>query len=285
MASQSAAKQTDIERIFECICSSSPLDRSAAAADLTDLLEESHSTEHHRRVGELIASEEMHEQAGGLSAIAALLLIDGEDLGPRLSTYGSPLRTALLRLASRTTDAAALNQAPAAAACDYYGELVRRCRDPDVLESEARSALDALADNEDVGSSRAAERGITPEARLLVAVLTLRQLTVHAPPAIYLHVATAVEVLWKPLVHGAARVRFAATDALYALLVLVAPRASRYLQQWHRQLLAGACVAFERDSNNMNAVHGGMLALSCLVRVASSEFVLREVRAATCAAP
>ena len=159
-----------------------------------------------------------------------------------------------------------------------------RCRDPDVLESEARSALDALADNEDVGSSRAAERGITPEARLLVAVLTLRQLTVHAPPAIYLHVATAVEVLWKPLVHGAARVRFAATDALYALLVLVAPRASRYLQQWHRQL-PGACVAFERDHNNMNAVHGGMLALSCLVRVASSEFVLREVRAATCAAP
>jgi hypothetical protein len=268
--------RSDLERIFEGICSSAPLDRSAAAAELTDLLEEQHSTEHHRRVGELIASAEVREQTGGLSAIAALLLIDGEDLGPRLSTYGGPLRTALLRLVGRPVNAAVLNQASG-----FYGELVRRCRDPDVLEAEVKSVFDVLADFDDTGTgyggARGAGREAKPEARLLVAVLTLRQLTVHAPAAVYPHVATALEVLWTPLVSAAVRVRFAATDALYALLVLVAPRASRHLQQWHRQLLTGASIAFERDSNNANAVHGGMLALSCLLRVASSDFVLREV--------
>ena len=272
--------RSDLERIFEGICSSAPLDRSAAAAELTDLLEEQHSTEHHRRVGELIASAEVREQTGGLSAIAALLLIDGEDLGPRLSTYGGPLRTALLRLVGRPVNAAVLNQASG-----FYGELVRRCRDPDVLEAEVKSVFDVLADFDDTGTgyggARGAGREAKPEARLLVAVLTLRQLTVHAPAAVYPHVATALEVLWTPLVSAAVRVRFAATDALYALLVLVAPRASRHLQQWHRQLLTGASIAFERDSNNANAVHGGMLALSCLLRVASSDFVLREVSLAS----
>lgn len=264
----------DATRIFAQLCSASPLDRSVAAAELTDLLEEKHSTEHHRRVGELIASVELSARTGGLAAIGTLLLIDGEDLGPRLSTYGAPLRTALLRLVGGRPDAL-LHQA-----CEFYGELVRRCRDPDVLEAEVKSALDALADDadtvRDLVGSRSSEKDVTPEARLLVAVLTLRQLTVHAPTAVYPHVATALEVLWKPLIINNAQVRFAATDALYALLVLVAPRASRYLQQWHRQLLAGASVAIDRDANNLASVHGGMLALSCLVRVASSDFVLRE---------
>ena len=71
-------------------------------------------------------------------------------------------------------------------------------------------------------------------------------------------------------------VRLAATDALYALLVSVAPRATRYVLQWHKQLLTGASNAFGRDANNHAAVHGGLLALSCLLRVASSDFVLRE---------
>lgn len=260
-------------RIFTQLCSTSALDRSAAAAELTDLLEEKHSTEHHRRVGELIASPDLRARTGGLAAIGTLLLIDGEDLGPRLSTYGAPLRTALLRLYGQSN--MVVNRA-----CEYYGELVRRCRDPDVLEVEAKSALDALADDaelvRDLVGSRSSERDVPPEARLLVAVLTLRQLTVHAPTAVYPHAATALEVLWKPLIVNNAQVRFAATDALYALLIIVAPRASRYLQQWHRQLLAGAAATIDRDSNNMTSVHGGMLALSCLLRVASSDFVLRE---------
>ena len=124
------------EYLFANLVSTSATTSGAAAAALADLLEEQHSTEHHRRVGELIASAKPHEQAGGLAAIRALLLIDGEDLGPRLSTYAAPLRTALLRAAG---DPDALN-----AACEYYGELVRRGRDPDVLEAEVRCALDAL---------------------------------------------------------------------------------------------------------------------------------------------
>ena len=180
-------------RIFSALISASPKDRAAAAAELADLLEEKHSTEHHRRVGELIASAEPRERAGGLAAIGALLLIDGEDLGPRLSTYAAPLRTALLRSVGHNAEALAL-------ACDYYGELVRRGRDRDKLEAEVRTALDALGDEADADgasrggalasfggggagfSSSAAEHPL--EARLLVAVLTLRQLTVHAPAAI-----------------------------------------------------------------------------------------------------
>ena len=190
----------------------------------------------------------------GPAAVRALLLIDGEDLGPRLSTYAAPLRTALLRAAG---DPDALN-----AACEYYGELVRRGRDPDVLEAEVRCALDALADETESNverGSRGHERGREHplEARLLVAVLTLRQLTMHAPAAIYPHVAAALE-LWRPLTFPAASVRLAATDALYALLVSVAPRATRYVQQWHKQLLTGASNAFGRDANNHAAVHGGL---------------------------
>jgi hypothetical protein len=206
------------EKIFSALVSTSPLDRAAAAAELADLLEEKHSTEHHRRVGELIASADPRERAGGLAAIGALLLIDGEDLGPRLSTYAEPLRTALLRSVGHNAEALGV-------ACDAYGELVRRGRDRDKLESEVRYALDALTDDADAAS--AAERDSREahplEARLLVAVVTLRQLTVHAPGAIYPHVAAALE-LWRPLTFPAAQVRFAATDALYALLVLVAPR-------------------------------------------------------------
>ena len=266
--------QRSADHIFEQLCSASRLDRSAAAAELTDLLEEKHSTEHHRRVGKLIASPEQNERTGGLAAIGALLLIDGEDLGPRLSTYAAPLRTALLRLVDASSADALLRQL-----CDYYGKLVHRCRDPDVLEAEVRSALDALADEaesvREMVGSRSAE---VTEARLLVAVLTLRQLTVHAPTSVFPHVATALEALWKALVYPTVRVRFAGTDALYALLVLVAPRANRFLQQWHRQLLAGASVAFDRDVGNISSLHGGMLALSCLLRVALPDYVLREVR-------
>ena len=104
LSSQSTAmsdpEDTSAERIFASICSPSALDRHAAATALSDLMEEKHSTEHHRRVGELISSAEANERAGGLAAIASLMLIDGDDLGPRLSTYGPPLRTALLRSAS-----------------------------------------------------------------------------------------------------------------------------------------------------------------------------------------
>ena len=117
----------------------------------TDLLEEEHSTEHHRRVGELIASGAAQERAGGLAAIGALLLIDGEDLGPRLSTYAAPLRTALLRSVRLNAEGPRKNEgeAHAQAAADYYAELVRRGRDPDVLELEVRCALDALSDDAD----------------------------------------------------------------------------------------------------------------------------------------
>ena len=237
-------------RIFAALASASPLDRAAAAAELADLLEEKHSTQHHRRVGEMIASASPEERAGGLAAIGALLLIDGEDLGPRLSTYASPLRTALLRSVGD-------NEEALGAACEYYGELVRRGRDPDVLEREARLALDALAaladDHGDTSADASARVGVPAipagisrgllgggglggggnsagsieretersenfplEGRLLVAVLTLRQLSVHAPAAIYPHVAAALE-LWRPLTFHSARVRLAATDALYAL--------------------------------------------------------------------
>ena len=68
---------------------------------------------------------------GGLTAIGVLMLIDGEDLGPRLSTYAAPLRTALLRTVGSNVDAASQ-------ACEYYGQLVRRGRDPEVLETEIK---------------------------------------------------------------------------------------------------------------------------------------------------
>ena len=51
--------------------------------------------------------------------------VDGEDLGPRLSTYATPLRTALVRSIRRDVQASTR-------AADFYGALVRRCRDPDV---------------------------------------------------------------------------------------------------------------------------------------------------------
>lgn len=262
MAATMGAATESGSRIFSALVSSSPLDRAAAAAELADLLEEKHSTEHHRRVGELIASAEPLERAGGLAAIGALLQIDGEDLGPRLSTYAAPLRTALLRSVGTNAEVLGL-------ACDYYGELVRRGRDRDKLEAEVRCALDALSDEADSGGERggggrgdARERPEHPlEARLLVAVLTLRQLIVHAPAAIYPHVSAALD-LWRPLTFASLQVRFAATDALYALLVLVAPRATRYVQQWHKQLLAGAVHACERDGHSTHSMHGGMLALT-----------------------
>jgi hypothetical protein len=232
-------------RIFALLRSGSALDRSVAAAELTDLLEEKHSTEHHRRVGELIASPDARQRAAGLAAIGALLRIDGEDLGPRLSTYATPLRMALVRSIRRDEQACAR-------AADFYGALVRRCRDPDVLEAEVKCALDALrldgasmaippsnagpapSEQRRPGSSRGGGGGggggatsggggaITPEARVLVSVLSLRQITVHAPTAVYPHVNAALDLLWRPLAFPAAQVRFAATDALYALLVLVA---------------------------------------------------------------
>ena len=137
---RSAQHGTADARIFAGLTSLSPLDQHAAAAELADLLEEKHSTEHHRRVGELIASAEDSERAGGLAAIGALLRIDGEDLGPRLSTYATPLRKALLLSIGRSAEARAQ-------AGEYYGELVHRCRDPDVLEAEVRRAFDALGED------------------------------------------------------------------------------------------------------------------------------------------
>ena len=107
-------------------------------------------------------------------------------------------------------------------------------------------------------------------------MLALRQLTVHAPTAIYPHVGTALDLLWKPLTYHTSQVRFAATDALYALLVLVAPRASRFLQSIHISLFAGAVTAVEREAHDRASAHGGLLALTCLVRVATPEFILRE---------
>ena len=124
------------------------------------------------------------------------------------------------------------------------------------------------------GGASGAEASL--EARLLVSVLALRQLTVHAPTAIYPHVGTALDLLWKPLTYHTSQVRFAATDALYALLVLVAPRASRFLQSIHISLFAGAVTAVEREAHDRASAHGGLLALTCLVRVATPEFILRE---------
>ena len=64
LSSQSTAMSdpddTSAERIFASICSPSALDRHAAATALSDLMEEKHSTEHHRRVGELISSAYTH---------------------------------------------------------------------------------------------------------------------------------------------------------------------------------------------------------------------------------
>ena len=84
--------------------------------------------------------------------------------------------------------------------------------------------------HEGASGADAAQGAVPLALRLLVAVLTLRQLIIHAPAALYPHAAASLE-LWRPLTFAAAQVRFAATDALYALLVLVAPRATRLVQQ------------------------------------------------------
>lgn len=217
--------ETADARIFAALLSPSPLDRSAAAAALMDVLEEKYSLEHHYRVAKLIESPDPRERAGGLAAIGALTMIDGDDLGPRLSTYGPPLRWALVR---------SLGSSPEVVreVCKHYDELLRRARDPDALQKEARWALAALGEDADpsdpIGSSQ------PPELRLLVGVITLRQLTLQAPTAVYPLAATALELLWRPLTFQSAQVRSAASDALLALLVVVAPRASRYLTQWYR---------------------------------------------------
>ena len=175
------------ERIFAALCSLSSTNRAAAASALTDLLEEKHSTGHHRRVGELIASADPRERAGGLAALGALVMIDGDDLGPRLSTYGGPLRIAIQRSAGS-------NLQVVGQVCEFYGELVRRARDPEALDVETRWSLAAL--NEDADLTHAVA---TSEVRLLTGVLTLRQLTLQAPTAVYPHAATALEHLWRPL--------------------------------------------------------------------------------------
>ena len=257
---------SEASRIFDQLCSPSPAARSSAASALTDLIEEKHSTGLHMRVGELIASAVPSERTGGLAAMGALLLIEGDDLGPRLSTYGAPLRTALQLSAATSLDALSI-------LCNYYGELVVRARDPDALETEIRWALSALGGSEERG-----ENGEDDEAdvQALVGTLTLRQLTLHVPTSVYPHSAAALEQLWKPLTFDSAPVRSGASDALLALLVLVAPRASRYLTQWYTQLLAGARAALEREAASPASCHGGLLALSALLRVASVEFVFRD---------
>jgi hypothetical protein len=265
----STREPDDDSMIFAALCSASATERQAAAAALTDLLEEKHSTEHHRRVGELIASAEPNERAGGLAAIGSLIQLDGDDLGPRLSTYGPPLRTALQRSVGSSLEVVGQ-------VCEYYRELVRRARDPEALEAEARWSLGALSEDGEASSLLSGDGGIgvSAEVRLLTGVLTLRQLTLQAPTAVYPHAAAALEQLWRPLTFHAPQVRAAAADALLALVVVVAPRATRYLTQWHTQLLAGARAALDRDSSA--SCHGGLLALSCLLRVATVDFVFQE---------
>ena len=234
-ASASAMSTTSApERIFAALCSSSARDRSTAAGELADLLEEKHSTEYHRRVGELIASAEPRKCAGGLAAISALMMIDGDDLGPRLSTYGAPLRVALLRSFSSNAD-------DVWRACEqHYGELVRRGRDPDALEAETRCALEALSDemepNGGSGGARLGEKDATPEARLLVALLSLRQLTTHASAAVYPQTVTALELLWKALTYRSSRVRMRvcarASPSKARACHAVRPRPSTLGRQW-----------------------------------------------------
>ena len=152
MLFSSTREPDDDSIIFAALCSASATERQAAAAALTDLLEEKHSTEHHRRVGELIASAESNERAGGLAAIGSLMQLDGDDLGPRLSTYGLPLRTALQRSVGNSLEVVGQ-------VCEYYRELVRRARDPEALEAEARWSLGALSEDGDASSLLSGDGG------------------------------------------------------------------------------------------------------------------------------
>ena len=184
------------------------------------------------------------ERAGGLAAIGALLRIDGEDLGPRLSTYATPLRKALLLSIGRSAEARAQ-------AGEYYGELVHRCRDPDVLEAEVRRAFDALGEDADraaaerSGGARAATAAARRRRRAAPRHRWRRSYSSGPPPAhrprAHRHLPARRHRPRSPVEapHHTSQVRFAATDALYALLSGRAA-ASRFLQSIHISLFAGA---------------------------------------------
>jgi hypothetical protein len=235
-----------------------PSVRRAAVVTLTTICTEraraSEHREHHRRLCELIASSVAIDRAGGVEALCALL--EDDETAPRLASFGAPLRGGM-----QHTAAVLLGGSPAgnelATLSWVYGELARR-GDPEAADAEAKAALEVLSESDAAASAaapRGGERGERPsgDGRLMAAVLALHQLTLHAPTSIYPHVGTAL-VLWKSLTCGSVQVRYAAAEALAAL---VAPGASRHNATWHQQMFDAAHTALEREGAGPAVWHGG----------------------------
>ena len=126
-----------------------PVSRHVAGAVLSDYIEgeacdlqgddaNAFFTELHHGVVDMLSSTEMHERAGGVLAVTVLLQADtDEEQGLKLSIYASHLQLALQRSAD---NAELLNMI-----YNAFGHLTRSSRDPEVVEREAKRALDCLS--------------------------------------------------------------------------------------------------------------------------------------------
>ena len=95
-------------------------------------------TELHQGVVDMLLSHETQERAGGVLAVTVLLQADtDEEQGLKLSSYAGHLQLALQRSAD---NAELLHMI-----CNAFGHLTRSSRDPEVVEREAKRALDCLS--------------------------------------------------------------------------------------------------------------------------------------------
>ena len=193
-----------------------PAVRSGAAAALREFIEgeagelqgdeaSAFFAELHQGVENMLASRNPEERAGGVVAVATLLQADTDEQGLRLSGYAAVLQLALQN--------SAIDPEMLQTVCDAFGQLCRSGRDPEVVEREAKRALDRLAEEQKRETKKKELKDRAEiDLQMLAATLSLRELATHAPVAMYIHVPSVFELLWSPLTAPSLQLRLSAGD-------------------------------------------------------------------------
>ena len=152
------------------------------------------------QVSALVNSSAVHEQLGGLLLVQELIPLECEDNASKITSFANFVRLPL----GASADGPVLQSASRALG------MLAQAGGNEAVEPELKRALQRLKLSN----------------RLESAVLVIRELAVHAPTLLYVHVADVIDNLWPAIKHPAMSVREGAAAALHAALELVAARSN-----------------------------------------------------------
>jgi len=247
-------RKDDLDSLYLELRSKNASTRSAAAKEIRDYFERKHQDlspetfdDLSGNILSLISSAEVHEKLGGILAIEEISCFLTEGKQTQISRFVHYLRQ-VLKGENVENNEILLTQVARA-----LGQLAKAGGSlaASIVDFEANQVLQWLS-------------GEHPDWRRHVAVLIFKELAEQTPALCSNFVEPFLELIWLPLSHPNATIRYATSRTLRACLELVAKRQAESRQQTYTKLSKEAMKALRSES--MDLVHAGLLAINELFR-------------------